>query len=84
MMTDSAFSERLQTMDKEANDSDGPKGQMVNCPECETNAVALIPEDTVLVSRETNADGSVWVNCHECEDQFRMYFAFEEEYHGGD
>ncbi|WP_225336023.1 hypothetical protein [Halomicrobium urmianum] len=77
-MTGSEFSERYQTMDEETNDSVRPKGRIVNCPECETNAVAVIPEDASIVSGESSADGSVWVNCHECGDKFRVYFVSEE------
>lgn len=53
------------------------KGRLVNCPECDCHAFALIPVDAHIVDREAFADGKVWVNCHSCEHRFLAYFELE-------
>lgn len=46
----------------------------MTCPDCETEAVAVLPPDGVLVRDEGDADGKVWVNCRECRERFLTYF----------
>lgn len=54
------------------------KGQRVDCPECEAVAIAVVPENAIVVSSGNSANGSVWVNCKECGERFRVYFTTEE------
>lgn len=55
-----------------------PKSEWVECPVCQAAAVAVIPRDSTLVESQAASDGKVRVNCHECEEAFRVYYRTEE------
>jgi uncharacterized protein with PIN domain len=58
--------------------SEPPKGQITRCPECNAEAMAIIPQNSFLIKSEENADGKVWVNCRECGERFLAYFQLTE------
>lgn len=53
-----------------------PNPKWVNCPECHTDTVAVIPKGEI-VAEEANADGKSWVECHECGVEFLVYYRRE-------
>lgn len=52
----------------------GPKGATTICPNCGSQAIAMIPAQTKLVDDRERSDGTVRVNCMECTERFRAYF----------
>lgn len=63
------------TMGEETNDESDPvTGKRVSCPECDSDAFAIIPEDGEIVQQEGDADGKVWVNCFTCSNRFLSHF----------
>lgn len=58
--------------------SDAPVGRPTTCPACNADVMAIIPEKNgVLVDDEENADGKVWVNCHNCGERFLRHYRIE-------
>lgn len=51
-----------------------PKGEWVTCPDCETEAVAVLPPDGVLVRDEGDADGKVWSTAGSAASGSSLYF----------
>ena len=54
--------------------SSPPVVKDVVCPECNTEAMALVPKGSAIVKQEGNADGKVWVTCKTCGNRFLVYF----------
>ena len=54
--------------------SNPPVGKNVVCPECNAEAMALVPKGSAIVKREGNADGKVWVTCETCGNRFLVHF----------
>ena len=54
--------------------SAGPGSANVYCPVCGEGAIAIVPKDSKVTEDEDDADGSVKVDCHNCGNQFRVFF----------
>jgi len=60
--------------------SEPPKSEWVRCPECNAQAVALIPRDSTTVEDKDESDGKARVNCPECGNHFLVLFKSRTQY----
>jgi hypothetical protein len=51
-----------------------PSAKQMTCPECDSEALVIVPQDTQIVESEADADGKVWGNCRTCENGFLAYY----------
>lgn len=54
-----------------------PTGYPVNCPDCNEEAIAIVPGNSKIAERKEDADGKVRVDCRSCKRQFFVYFRLE-------
>lgn len=51
-----------------------PTEKWVICPECNAEAITVVPKHSEIVESEETADGKAWVSCWTCGERFLVYY----------